>query len=146
MGSVLIVDDEPKIRELLARWLSESKYRISEAPDAETALDVMAAEPADAVLCDIEMPGKGGLWLVPQLRAKFPTTAVILATGLDTVPPVVSLQHGVVQYLVKPFKRDRVLTTVADALQWHKKAAQRAPEAHAGDPVSDWLNQSHSKE
>jgi sigma-B regulation protein RsbU (phosphoserine phosphatase) len=142
--AVLIVDDEPKIRDLLVRWLAE-KYVISQAPDAETGLTMMQSAPADVVLCDIEMPGKGGLWLVQQLREGFPKSAVVLATGVDTIPPAISLQGGVVQYVVKPFTRERVLAAVAEAAQWQKNARAAADTGTPGvDPVEEWLSESTS--
>jgi sigma-B regulation protein RsbU (phosphoserine phosphatase) len=144
VSAILIVDDEPQIRDLLARWLEDAKHATSQAPDAETAFDMMTKRPADVVLCDIEMPGKGGLWLVPKLRDQFPQSAVILATGVDSVPPSISLRGGVVRYLVKPFTRERVLSAVNEALQWTKAAkTQTGPDA-ANDPVGAWLGASLS--
>ena len=66
---MLVVDDESGIRDLLTRWLEDEKYSVRSAADAETALERMAEAPADVVLCDVEMPGHGGLWLVAQLGA-----------------------------------------------------------------------------
>ena len=60
-NSVLIVDDESGIRELLTRWLSAEGYELREAPDAETAVVELLKRPADVVMCDVEMPGLGGL-------------------------------------------------------------------------------------
>ena len=140
MTAILIVDDEPNIRDLLARWLNGSEYVTSQAPDAESAFEMMTAKPADVVLCDIEMPGKGGLWLIPTLREHFPTAAVVLITGVDSVPPAISLQGGVVQYLTKPFTRERVLAAVAEAAQWHRSThMDGASQTASPDSVAEWL-------
>jgi DNA-binding NtrC family response regulator len=140
VNSVLIVDDESGIRELLMRWLSAEKYDIRDAPDAETALEEMTKAAADVVMCDVEMPGQGGLWLAGQLGQRFPATAIVLATALDSVPPVTSMQPSIVEYLVKPFKRELVVQAVSRGVQWHGVAVARglAPSAD-GDRLTKWL-------
>lgn len=139
MNSVLIVDDESGIREILTRWLSAEGYEIREAPDAETALDEMSKAAAAVVLCDIEMPGHGGLWLASELGQRFPATAIVLATAVDSVPPTVSLKPSIVAYLLKPFAQDRVVRAVARAMEWHGVAIATAPAA-GGDDVATWLD------
>lgn len=142
MSAVLIVDDEAAIRQLLTRWLSAGGHSVLEAPDAESALQVLASHPVGAVLCDKSMPGHDGLWLIEQMRERFPNVAIILATADDAVPPRISLQSGILGYLVKPFKQPRVLEAVQDAMAWHRVAAKRpAPgEATGGSPLDDWLS------
>lgn len=101
---VLIVDDEPAVRSLLARWLTGWGYRVQEAASAADALTAMAAEPADIVVCDISMPEHDGLWLAEQVRASWPATAIIMATGHDESEVVrASRQLGAVAYVTKPF-------------------------------------------
>ena len=139
MSSVLIVDDEPRIREFLARWLTPAGYDVSEAPDADAALAAAGATPPDVVLCDVQMPGHDGLWLVDELRRRFPAIAIVLATASVSVPPAVSLQGGVVEYLVKPFERERVLAAVSRAVAWHEAAAARQSRRTTADPVGQWL-------
>ena len=141
MSSVLIVDDEPRVREFLVRWLAPAGYDTRDAPDAEAALAAVAASVPDVVLCDVQMPGRDGLWLVEQLRQRVPAVAIVLATANDSVPPVVSLQGGVVEYLVKPFERDRMLAAVRRAVEWRQSApVQTLDSAAAGDPLAEWLN------
>jgi DNA-binding NtrC family response regulator len=123
---VLIVDDESVIREILTRWLSAEGYDIREAPDAATALDEMAKAAADVVMCDVQMPGHGGLWLASELGQRFPATAIVLATAVDSVPPMHSLKPSIVEYLLKPFARDRVVRAVARSIEWHAVALEKA--------------------
>lgn len=140
MNSVLIVDDESVIRVVLTRWLAAAGYDIREAPDAETALDELAKAPADVVLCDVEMPGQGGLWLAAQLRERFPATAIVLATAVDSIPPTTSLKSGIIEYLVKPFARDLMLGAVARGMEWHAAALARGPAAPANEgALKKWL-------
>jgi CheY-like chemotaxis protein len=70
-GYVLVVDDDPAIRELLCRCLEASGHLVKQASSADVALDVMAEAPASVVLCDIRMPGRDGLWLAERLRAEW---------------------------------------------------------------------------
>jgi DNA-binding NtrC family response regulator len=137
---VLIVDDESAIRKILARWLSEAGYETRDAVDAEEALLEMAKAPADVVLCDVEMPGRGGLWLTGQLRERFPFAAMVLATAVDSVPPSTSFKPGVVDYVLKPFARERVLNAVAAAVKWHTAAVAKGPQSPEPDQgLSAWL-------
>jgi len=126
MDRILIVDDEASVREILNRWLTAAGYEIGEAESAEAALDVMSRSRAGVVMCDIEMPGQGGLWMAEQLRERYPTTAMVLATGVDSIPPATSFKSGIVEYLVKPFERERVLTAVKAGLAWHAAAVERS--------------------
>src|SRR3954469_6874860 len=63
MSAVLIVDDDERIRNLLARWLRSAGYETCEAADAETGLERLLAGGCDVAGCDVIMPGRGGLWL-----------------------------------------------------------------------------------
>jgi putative nucleotidyltransferase with HDIG domain len=74
-------------------------------------------------LCDIRMPGHDGLWLAERIRQRYPETAVIMATGVqDVAPAVESLRQGVIDYLTKPFGRDRLREAVLRGLEWHRSA------------------------
>jgi putative nucleotidyltransferase with HDIG domain len=76
-------------------------------------------------LCDIRMPGHDGLWLAEQIRHDAPETAVIMATGVhDVGSAVISLRQGVVDYLTKPFGRDRLRDAVMRGLEWHRAACE----------------------
>ena len=143
MHSILVVDDEAQIRELLGRWLESGGFEVREADTAERALEIMAERSASVVMCDIEMPGNGGIWLADQLREHYPGSAMVLATALDTVPPVTSFKSGIVEYLVKPFQRTSVLKAVAAGVVWHTAAAERLlkPEPARGS-IASWLDSS----
>jgi cyclic di-GMP phosphodiesterase len=118
--SILVVDDEAGVRDLLSRWLESGGYSVATAGSAEEALDRMEAVPAAVALCDIRLPGRDGLWLADRIRHAFPATAVIVATGMqDLGPAVASLRQGVVDYLMKPFGRDRLREAVWRGMEWH---------------------------
>lgn len=121
--SVLIVDDENGMRDLMARWLQSGGYTVTTAANAEEALGRLDASPPAVALCDIRMPGHDGVWLAARIRQKYPETAVIMATGVQEVEPVVqTLRQGAIDYLTKPFGRDRLREAVTRGLEWHESA------------------------
>lgn len=128
MAPVLIVDDEPDVRNALKIFLRPSGHDVAEASDAQSALTLMAeAESApEVVLCDVHLrDGPNGLWLADRIRERYPTTAMILATGDPTVPPVQSLRKGIVAYLVKPFRREDVVKAVEEGIKWSNAETKR---------------------
>jgi two-component system response regulator ResD len=142
VAKVLIVDDEPRVRELMRRQLEHSGHELYDAEDAQVALDVMASTPCDVIFCDIQMPGRDGLWLTAELRKLYPMSAVVLATGVSSVPPRVSMQAGVLAYLVKPFTRQALLASLATAVQWVEDTKTHGPKAEdQGTNVTDWLDE-----
>jgi len=142
VAKVLIVDDEPRVRELMRRQLEHSGHDLYEAEDAQAALDAMVQVPCDVIFCDIQMPGRDGLWLTAELRKLYPMAAVVLATGVSSVPPKVSMQAGVLAYLVKPFTRQALLTALATAVQWVDDTRTHGAKAEdQGTNVTDWLDE-----
>jgi CheY-like chemotaxis protein/CHASE3 domain sensor protein len=122
-GSVLIVDDDARIRQLLHRWLAPHGLELRDASDANGALSAIAERAPAVMICDVHMPGADGLWLAERVRGLAPTTAIVLATGDSTVPPFESLRKGVVSYVLKPFRRDQLLAAVQDGLRWSATAS-----------------------
>jgi DNA-binding NtrC family response regulator len=115
----MVVDDEEGVRQLLRRWLSAWGYDTQVAISANDALEQMAFAPASIVLCDVMMPVHDGIWLVEQLRHRWPDTAVIMASGAQDMKTVIATRkHGAVDYITKPFGREMLL-----------QALQRATEA-----------------
>ena len=120
---VLVVDDESGVRDLMSRWLQAGGLEVASVSGAEEALGVMRQARPAVALCDIRMPGRDGLWLADRIRREYPDTAVIMATGVhDIGAAVASLRCGVVDYLTKPFGRDRLRDAVARGLEWHRTA------------------------
>jgi DNA-binding NtrC family response regulator len=139
MSEVLVVDDEKQTRDLISIWLRAAGHTVSEAPDAESALEVLKDKPIAVMTIDKDMPGNGGVWLVEQVQQAYPAIAMLLASGDDQIPPRVSLSRGIQGYLVKPLKRELVVGAVADALAWHTVAAKQETNKPAVDPIDSWL-------
>ena len=107
---VLVVDDEELVRDFIARCLEDRGYAVKKAGNAAEALELMVNKPASVVLSDIKMPDQDGLWLADRLRAHWPNTPVIMATGIDDVETVrQSREVGAVDYITKPIARDQLL-------------------------------------
>jgi response regulator RpfG family c-di-GMP phosphodiesterase len=124
MHSVLVVDDDSALRSTVSSWIQSSEFEVRQAESADEALDVMQRSPSDIALCDVSMASHDGVWLAWQLRAQFPQTAIIMATALrDCETAVSSLRNDVVDYLLKPFDRARVLEAVLLGRDWHAAAA-----------------------
>jgi response regulator RpfG family c-di-GMP phosphodiesterase len=123
--TILIVDDEESVRSLLARWLESSGYRVVMATDAEAALAIFEEDRPALMLCDIRMPGRDGLWLAARVRQDYPETAIVMSSGVqDAHAADESQRHGVVEYLTKPFGRDRLREAVSRGLEWHEAAGE----------------------
>lgn len=140
MAHVLIVDDEAGMRDLIKRCLENLGHTIHEAENSDAALASMAETPADVVFCDVQMPGQDGLWLTGQIRNAYQMTAVILATSVSTVAPRISMQAGVIAYLVKPFTQKALQDALETALIWHEEAKAKGTRPEdVGDRLKDWL-------
>src|SRR5258706_16003283 len=105
-GTILVVDDDDGVRTVLTRWVADMGYAVQAADSAEKALEIMRDIEVDVALCDVRMPGHDGIWLIDQMRRLHPATAIVLATGLLEMDPMVTLRPGVVGYIVKPFNRE----------------------------------------
>lgn len=140
MALILTVDDESSVRRILTRWIEGAGHKTLEAESADAALEVLESHPAAVVFSDIQMPRRDGLWLTAEVRRRYPTTAVILATSVTSVAPQVSMQVGVLAYLVKPFNQKAVLDALAIALAWHTETVAAGPRSEdTDDALQQWL-------
>jgi len=123
--SVLVVDDENGVRDLMSRWLQAGGYSVASASGADEALGVIQNFAPAVALCDIRMPGRDGLWLAQRIRQQYPETAVIIASGVhDPQDAALAVQDGVVDCLTKPFGRERLRDAVVRAMEWHRTAKE----------------------
>src|SRR5262245_4532504 len=139
---VLIVEDEPDIRELVVHHLKRDGYQVSAAASGEEALRQVQVSPPDLVLLDLMMPAMDGLEICRRLRQD-PATAtlpvIMLTAKGDEVDRVVGLEVGADDYIVKPFSPKEVLARVRAVLRRTSGAAPAgrvAPGEIALDPAT----------
>jgi putative two-component system response regulator len=137
MTLVLVVEDQPQMRQLLHEWLEADGAMVAEAATAEEGLTLATSgEPPAVALVDLRLPGRSGLWLADQLRTASPHTGVVVITGVhDFDVAVKSLQNGVVDYVAKPFSRARLQQALQRALAAHSE--RRAVAALRGELQTD---------
>ena len=99
----LVVDDEPKIRDLARRYLEADGFEVLEAADGEAALTVLAETEPDIVVTDIMMPVLNGLELLRQIRLTSSVPVVMLTARDDEIDKVLALTTGADDYVTKPF-------------------------------------------
>lgn len=115
---ILVVDDEPLIREIIIRKLSEFGYIATPAENAFEALNKMREKFYPLVLSDIMMPGMDGIELLKRLRSLYPDTAVVMITAVSNVNIAIeALREGAYDYLIKPFNFEEVVLSVKNAFE-----------------------------
>ncbi len=120
-GRVLIMDDEPDIRKVVRLTLERVGYEIMEAEDGEKAIEEIqrGENPIlmDTIICDIRMPKINGVEAIDYFQKQFPRVPLIVMTGHPDMEMATSfLERGVVAYLVKPVDSEKLVATVAKAV------------------------------
>ena len=111
--NVLVVDDEPKLCDLLASALSQSGIQVFTASNGLHALKVLECDDIDLVISDWRMPGMDGPQLLAEIKTRYPQLPVIVMTAYSTVKNAVqSMRNGAFDYIAKPFDIDELDITV----------------------------------
>ena len=140
---VLVVDDEEPVRHMLGILLRREGVDVAEADSAEAAIEHLDAQPVDAVLTDVRMPGQGGLALVRWCAEHRPGLTVVVMSAFGSIDLAVEAMHaGAYDYISKPFKQDEVVLALRKAQERERlrreNAALRARLA-AHDEATDHL-------
>ena len=116
--SILVVDDDAEMRELLLDVLRGEGYEVAEAKDGTEAVLALRARTFDVVLMDKNMPGPSGLDLLPGFRRVCPRSQVIMMTAFGDVPSYMeAAEKGAVEYLFKPFRLEEMKAAIVKALE-----------------------------
>ncbi|MEO5693633.1 MAG: nitrogen regulation protein NR(I) [Usitatibacter sp.] len=128
MNPVWIIDDDRSIRWVLEKALAREGIDYRTFGTAQDALDAMAGEPPQVVVSDIRMPGLSGLAFMQQLKARLPTTPVIIMTAYsDLESAVAAFQGGAFEYLPKPFDVDHAVELVRRAIDESRRQVEAPP-------------------
>ncbi|MFP4308348.1 MAG: sigma-54-dependent transcriptional regulator [Desulfococcaceae bacterium] len=118
MSHILVVDDEERMRHLLAIMLERKGYQVSRAGDGKEALELLWNAPADMVITDIKMPRMDGLELLAEIRRRGTPCPVVFITAFATIDSAVdAMRRGAADYVTKPFEEERILLTVERTLR-----------------------------
>ena len=125
-ATILIVDDEQDVREVLEEYFAAHDYRTVSAASASAARALVSAQPVDVALVDINMPGEDGLSLARHLRERYASVAIVMLTSAATVlDRIVGLEMGADDYVPKPFDPRELLARIKSVLR-RTSAAGRA--------------------
>jgi DNA-binding response OmpR family regulator len=119
MARVLVIDDDPEIREVLEQALKSVGHEVYVAADGREGLNQCRAVPADVVITDLFMPNRDGLETIVELRKEFPRTAIIAMSGWTAASTTLSIAKrlGAMAILEKPFPPNQLLAMVEEVLR-----------------------------
>jgi DNA-binding response OmpR family regulator len=120
---VLVVDDEPMVREVLARYLENEGFEVETAEDGEQAIATVDAAPPDLVLLDLMLPKIDGFEVFRRIRARTQTAVIMLTARGEETDRVVGLELGADDYVTKPFSPREVVARVRAVLRRANGAA-----------------------
>ena len=138
---VLIVDDDPLIRELLHAYLSQEGYEVHCAATAELAETFLASQTVDLVMLDIRLPGKDGLTLTRELRVRSEVGIILITGRNDEIDRIVGLECGADDYVIKPLNPRELVSRAKNLIRRVRHAQTPQPLAAVAKPVkqfADW--------
>ena len=130
---IVVVDDEPDIREMVQEYLESKGFRVSTADGGEALREIVEAGPIDLVILDIAMPGEDGLSLARFLKESSSVSIIMLTAAGEVVDRIVGLEMGADDYLAKPVDLRELLARVRAVL----RRTMRQPGSAAGDFAPD---------
>ncbi len=136
-ATVLVVDDDPKIRDLVRLYLARDGYRTLEAADGASALEMARSNRCDLVLLDIMLPGLNGLEVCRQLREEGDVPILLLTARSGDSDKVIGLDLGADDYVVKPFSPRELMARVRAQLRRRRPPEHTDPSLTAGDLLID---------
>lgn len=145
---LLIVDDDAEYRATVARRFSRRGYRVQEAPDGETALELAARRQYQVAVVDLVMPGLSGLELLQKLKAGSPDCEVVLLTGQGTIETAVeAMKRGAHDFLTKPFplaELEMIVQKAYEQRQLRKENRQLKAVLERSQPQSEMIGRSNA--
>ena len=139
IGTVLVVDDEPSVADMLCEDLSELRYKCTKVFTGEEALRKLSADNFDAMLLDLKLPGISGMDVLKEVGANYPeTTVIVLTASQDAQTAVEAMKNGAVDYITKPFELEKVNSSIEATLKAKTVGSDRlTPEVKRGKVSSE---------
>jgi DNA-binding response OmpR family regulator len=134
--TVLVVDDEPKILQVVRDYLADAGFTVTTASDGTTALAQARAVRPDLVVLDLGLPGVDGLDVARELQRRGPVPIIMLTARSDEVDRVLGLELGADDYLVKPFSPRELVARVRAVLRRTERAAAGLADGDGHGPVT----------
>ncbi|QLH40270.1 MAG: response regulator [Defluviicoccus sp.] len=134
---ILVVDDDGRLRKLLARYLSEHGYLVATAEDAADARLKLTSFAFDLIVLDLMMPGESGLALAGDLRKRSGVPILMLTAMGEPEDRIKGLEQGADDYMVKPFEPRELLLRIGNILRRVPQADALPPQVQMGEMVFD---------
>jgi two-component system, NtrC family, response regulator len=117
-ATILIIDDETRLRGLLARMLQLEGYTVLEADSGRAGLKTLDQQDVQLVICDVKLPDKNGIELSGQIKERYPATEIIVLTAYGTIQDgVTAIKNGAFDYITKGDDNDRIVPLVSRAVE-----------------------------
>lgn len=116
-GKLLVIDDEDRLRALLARILQLEGYEVMEAPTAKDGLRKLEHEVIDVIICDVKLPDINGIDLTKTIKTNYPATEIIVLTAYGTINDgVTAMKNGAFDYITKGDDNEKIIPLVSKAM------------------------------
>ena len=132
-NTILVVDDQSSVRQLLSEYLTEQGYRVVTAADGQNAIYQARHDPPDLVLLDIMMPKMDGYQFLRQFRQERQIPVIIVSAREEETDAVLGLDLGADDYIIKPFRMRELLARIRAVLRRNDESQSKFEMLHAGE-------------
>ena len=118
LKTILIIDDEEKLRKLMARIISLEGFDVLESPDAKSAFKKLEQQEVDVIVCDVKLPDANGIELSKQLKSAYPLCEIIVLTAYGNIPDgVQAIKNGAFDYITKGDDNNKIIPLIHRAIE-----------------------------
>jgi DNA-binding response OmpR family regulator len=135
METILVVDDEPTLREVVVRYLEREGYRALEAGDGDEAEALVSSDAPSLVILDLMLPGRDGLEVCRRIRARSALPVIMLTARSEEADRIVGLELGADDYVTKPFSPRELVARVRTVLRRTAQVSEPGEVIRHGDLV-----------